>query len=167
MKHMWSEEELQDLIEVQSGSAEIILENIVDSKGRNRFICGNGDTEILEGFQLLYSNWALNGTNLIFEFMGIFNKNISILNKTLCLFTLPEWISNKIKTPMLNLVDHIRYEIIGVEHDEYDMWTVLKGSSDMIIDKLSNTIRFIDNGNPNISAQNALKVRYNIIIDNE
>ena len=70
MKHMWSEEELQDLIEVQSGSAEIILENIVDSKGRNRFICGNGDTEILEGFQLLYSNWALNGTNLIFEFLS-------------------------------------------------------------------------------------------------
>ena len=91
MKHMYSEEEL---LEVAS------IENLVDSKGRNRFIGGNGNPENISGMNIITNKWGLNGYNLIFEITGSFNSAVDA-NKNICTFVIPQWISNKIKTEEL------------------------------------------------------------------
>ena len=79
MKRMYSEEEL---LEVSN------TENLVDSKGRNRFIGGNGNSANVSGMTIISSKWTLNGNNLIFEIIGGISQNIPALTK-ICTFNLP------------------------------------------------------------------------------
>lgn len=101
MKHMWSEEELQALIEEQGGSGGgsggSTLDDIVDSKGNKRFIEGNGLADA-EGMIAKSTKWVLNGSDLIIELAGSFMQDI-LATTPLAYYELPEWISNKI-TPL-------------------------------------------------------------------
>lgn len=114
MKHMWSEEELQSLIEEQGGSEKIVLENIVDSKGRNRFL---GDIVIVnDGLAGLTAmpgkcEWVLNGTILSFEITCTLTQDIPTLT-LLATFALPEWILNKITTNLpQSAIDILSYNL--------------------------------------------------------
>lgn len=101
MKHMWSEEELQALIEEQGGSGGgsggSTLEDIVDSKGNKRFIEGNGTayTEDVVGMTTSSTKWTLNGNDLILELAGTFSQDVTGQTQ-LAIYEMPEWISNKI-----------------------------------------------------------------------
>ena len=99
MKHMWSEEELQALIEEKGGGGSSTLENIVDSKGNKRFVEGNGIayTEDIAGMTASSTKWALNGTDLIIELAGSFTQDVNGQTQ-LAIYEMPEWISNKITT---------------------------------------------------------------------
>ena len=114
MKHMWSEEELQSLIEEQGGSEEIVLENIVDSKGRNRFL---GDIVVVndsvEGLAAIPGKckWVLNGTIFYFEITCTLAKDIQKLT-LLANLALPEWILNKITSSLpQGAIDIVSYNL--------------------------------------------------------
>ena len=101
MKRMYSEEEL---LEVSN------TENLVDSKGRNRFIVGDGNPGSITGMTISSSKWTLNGNNLVFEILGSFSGSLSGFD-VLSTFTLPEWIINKIPPPVSNIVDILTLEM--------------------------------------------------------
>ena len=148
MKRMYSEEELLEATNT---------ENLVDSKGRNRFIVGNGEPRNISGMTIASSKWTLNGNNLVFEIVGTFTENLS--GATLCMFDLPDWIISKIPTPYNNVIDIIDCKIV-------------------FLDASATTIRVqitTDGGNvffnnvtdATVNGAGIFKIRYNTIIDNE
>lgn len=150
MKRMYSEEELLDVSNT---------ENLVDSKGRNRFIVGNGNPGNVTGLTVASSKWTLNGNNLVFEILGTFSGDLSGFD-ILSTFTIEDWIVNKIVTPVTDVVDILSCELISIED----------GSAVTIkvqVNKSGNDIDFINATNINISGISIFKIRYNIIIDNE
>ena len=158
MKHMWSEEELQTLIEEQGGSGGQTLENIVDSKGNKRFIGGNGNPEIVSGMSIASSKWTLNGNNLMFEILGTFSNSLSGEN-ILCKFTIPEWIISKIATPYNNIIDFIRYDIISTTG------SAIEAKVQITID--GSNIFFTNVSPTTVNGLSMFKIRYNTIIDSE
>ena len=150
MKRMYSEEEL---LEVSS------TENLVDSKGRNRFIVGNGDPTSITGMTISSSKWTLNGNNLVFEILGSFSGSLSGFD-VLSSFTLPEWVTNKIVTPVSNVVDILTCDMVSTK-DASSIHTKVQVTTDGI------NIYFTNVTNININDLSIFKIRYNIIIDNE
>ena len=150
MKRMYSEEELLEVANT---------ENLVDSKGRNRFIVGNGNPGSLSGMTLASNKWALNGNNLVFEILGSFSGNLTGFN-ILSTFTLPEWIINKIVAPSGNIVDLLGCEMVSIK-DASVITIKVQVTTD------GNSIYFTNVTNITISDISLFKIRYNIIIDNE
>ena len=150
MKRMYSEEELLEVANT---------ENLVDSKGRNRFIVGNGNPGSLSGMTVASTKWTLNGNNLVFETLGSFSGNLTGFN-ILSTFTLPEWISNKIVTPASNIVDILTCEMVSTK-DASGIHIKVQ------VTKSGRDIFFTNVTNITISDPSLFKIRYNIIIDNE
>ena len=150
MKRMYSEEELLEATNT---------ENLVDSKGRNRFIVGNGNPGSLSGLTIASSKWTLNGNNLIFEILGTVSGNLTGFN-ILSTFTLPEWIANKIVTPASNVVDILTCKMISIED---------ASGTDIRVQVTKSGVDIFFTNVTNITIQDIsiFKIRYNIIIDNE
>lgn len=150
MKRMYSEEELLDVSNT---------ENLVDSKGRNRFIVGNGNPGNVTGLTVTSSKWTLNGNNLVFEILGQFSGSLTGFN-VLSTFTLPEWIINKIAKPVSNVIDILTCSMISSK-DASDTNIKVQVTTD------GSNIFFTNITNINISDVSIFKIRYNAIIDNE
>ena len=150
MKRMYSEEELLEAANT---------ENLVDSKGRNRFIVGNGNPRDITGMTIASSKWTLNGNNLVFEILGSFSGNLSGFD-ILSSFDLEDWIANKIVTPVSNVVDILTCQMVSSK-DASAINIRLQVTKD------GNTIYFTNVTNVNITDLSIFKIRYNIIIDNE
>lgn len=150
MKRMYSEEEILEAANT---------ENLVDSKGRNRFIVGNGNPGNVNGLTVASSKWTLNGNNLVFEILGAFSGSLTGFD-ILSTFTLEDWIVNKIVTPASNVVDILTCQMISIEDASA---TNIK----VQVTKSGNDIYFTNVTNINISDISIFKIRYNIIIDNE
>ena len=148
MKRMFSEEEL---LEVSN------TENLVDSKGRNRFIVGNGEPRNVSGMTIASSKWTLNGNNLVFEILGTFTENLS--GGTLCMFDLPDWIISKIATPYNNVIDIIDCKIVFLDASA----TTIR----VQITTDGGNVFFNNTTNATVSGTGIFKIRYNTIIDNE
>lgn len=151
MKRMYSEEELLEAANT---------ENLVDSKGRNRFIVGNGNPGNVTGLTVASSKWTLNGNNLVFEILGTFSGQSLSGFDILSTFTLEDWIVNKIVTPASNVVDILSCQMISIEDASA---TNIK----VQVTKSGNDIYFTNVTNINITDISIFKIRYNIIIDNE
>ena len=150
MKHMWSEEELQE---------QTRIENLVDSKGRNRFIEGVGVPENVEGMTMISSKWTLNGNNLIFEIIGAVTKNIPQMSK-ICTFNLPVWLASKIIQVYSNTIDIKRYDVVSSDGG--------LSTTNLLINKNSNAIDFTTiNGITFPEAQAFFRFTFYTIIDNE
>ena len=150
MKRMYSEEELLEATNT---------ENLVDSKGRNRFIVGNGNPGSLSGLTVASTKWTLNGNNLVFEVLGTFSGDLTGFN-ILSTFTLPEWIANKIVMPASNVVDILTCSMVSTKD--------ASGTSIRVqVTKSSRDIFFTNVSTINITDVSIFKIRYNIIIDNE
>lgn len=147
MKHMWSEEEIQE---------QTKIENLVDSKGRNRFFKINGIPGNAEGMQIYYSKCVLNGNNLIFEIEGIFSQNMSA-DFTLSEFTLPEWIAVQIPLVHQNIVDLTNYNVVspigGVASSRYTIY------------KDGNVLKFWQAQPVDVTNIGFFRIRYNLIIE--
>ena len=150
MKRMYSEEELLETTNT---------ENLVDSKGRNRFIVGNGTPGNVTGLTIASSKWTLNGNNLVFEILGTFSGALSGFD-VLSTFALPDWIINKIVTPVRNVVDILNCNMISIE-DASATTIKVQVTTD------GGNIYFTNLTNITISDISIFKIRYNIIIDNE
>ena len=133
--------------------------SLFDSKGNFRFIAGNGNSRDITGMTIASNKWALNGNNLLFEILGSFRGSLSGFD-VLSTFTLPEWVVNKIVTPVRNVVDIINCEMISAT-DASSIYTKLQVTKD------GNTLYFTNVTNININDLSIFKIRYNIIIDNE
>ena len=153
MKHMWSEEELQE---------QTRIENLVDSKGRNRFIKIDGTPGEMEGMQINYAKCFLNGNNLMFEIQGLFTKDMSA-DFTLCEFTLPQWVSSKIPLAYANVVELTRYIIITTTTGT----TGTINNSAFTIYKYENVLKFWQAQPFTTTGMALFRIRYNLIIDNE
>ena len=151
MKHMWSEEEIQE---------QTKIENLVDSKGRNRFIEGVGVPENVEGMSIVSSKWVLNGNNLIFEIIGGINKNIPQMTK-ICTFNLPVWVANKIIQVSSNIIDIKKYDVVSSDGG--------LSITNLLINKNINDIAFTTtNGITTITGEQVFfRFTFNTIIDNE
>ena len=151
MKHMWSEEEIQ---------VQTKIENLVDSKGRNRFIEGVGIPANVDGMTVSSSKWTLNGTNLIFEIIGGISKNIPQMTK-ICTFNLPVWVANKIEQVTSGIIDMKRYDVVSSDGG--------LSITNLLINKNSNDIDFTTtNGITTISGEQVFfRFTFNTIIDNE
>ena len=148
MKRMYSEEELLEATNT---------ENLVDSKGRNRFIVGNGEPRNVSGMTIASSKWTLNGNNLVFEILGTFTENLS--GGTLCIFDLPDWIISKIATPYNNVIDIIDCKIVFLDASA----TTIR----VQITTDGGNVFFNNTTTATVSGTGIFKIRYNTIIDNE
>lgn len=78
-------------------TAKRLLNEIVDSQGRQRFIEGSGRSQQIEGFEEHYFKWSLSGTHLMLVFAGKLSANANISAYTVfCAFVLPAFIRDKI-----------------------------------------------------------------------
>ena len=155
------DEETQEPITLYEYSYRLLndIETLVDSNGNPRFIGGNGTLRNVSGLTVASSKWALNGTNLIFEILGTFSGNLSGFD-ILSIFTIEDWIANKIVTPVNNIVDILSCKMISI--------TDASGTTIQLqITKDGNNIYFTNITNIAISDTSIFKIRYNIIIDNE
>ena len=150
MKRMYSEEELLEVANT---------ENLVDSKGRNRFIVGDGNPGSLSGLTVASTKWTLNGNNLVFEILGSFSGDLTGFN-ILSTFTLPEWVANKIVMPVSNVVDILTCKMVSTKD---------ASATDIRVQvtKSGRDIFFTNVSNITITDMSIFKIRYNIIIDNE
>ena len=154
MKHMWSEEELQALIEEQGGSGGSTLDNIVDSNGNKRFIEGKGISTANEELTFFSIKWTLNGNNLIFEILGLTNIEIINTRMKICEFTLPEFITNKI-----NALNGTVGLTQGIATDGESVFYPLYLS----VEKLDNSISFFLIVNGTLNANYFFTIKYSII----
>lgn len=150
MKHMWSKEEIQN---------QARIENLVDSKGRNRFIEISGTPGEQEGMQIHYGKCVLNGNNLIFEIQGTFNQSVPA-DFTLYEFNLPEWLAQKIPLAYANVVELTRYFIISTTTGV----TANIDNSLFTIYKYGNVLRFWQASSAQITGLALFRIRYNLII---
>ena len=151
-------EETQEPITLYEYSYKLLndIEALVDSNGNNRFIGGNGTSGNVSGLTIASSKWVLNGTNLIFEILGTFSGNLSGFD-ILSSFTLPEWVANKIVTPVSNIVDILNCLMVSTKD--------VSGITIKVqITKSGDNIYFTNMTNINISDISLFKIRYNIII---
>lgn len=157
MKHMWSEEELQSLIEEQGGSGGSggsTLDDIVDSKGNKRFIGGEGISTATNELTFFSIKWTLNGNNLIFEIKALTKIEIINTRMKICEFTLPEFITSKINS-LNGLVDFTQ----GIATDGESTFNPLYSS----VEKLDNSISFFLIVEGTLNANNILTIKYSII----
>lgn len=155
------DEETQEPITIYEYSYKLLndIEALVDSKGRNRFLIGNGIWSAVAGMQGIKATWSLNGYNLMFEALGSFSADISINNNfTIVSFKLPTWILNKINTSYGSIVDMITFKIVDTTGSSTDIplhviKTTDKISFYMVVDSITPTDTTL------------FRIRYNIIID--
>ena len=160
MKHMWSEEEIQDLIEEQGGSGgsgTINLDDIIDSQSNNRFIIGYGLWDSVPGMTPINARWSLNGYNLMFEALGSFQTNVDP-NTTIVSFKLPQWILNRITTPIEGVIDIFRFSIVGTTGDFSNATLLIAKTTDGKV--AFNACEGITFTEPKI-----FRIRYNVIIE--
>lgn len=157
MKHMWSEEELQSLIEEQGGSGGSggsTLDDIVDSQGNKRFLGGKGISTVNGELTFFSIKWTLNGNILIFEISGLTNNQIVNTRMKICEFTLPEFITNKINA-LNGLVDMTQGIATDGESTFYPLY--------LSVEKLDNSISFFLIVNETLNANYFFTIKYSII----
>ena len=151
MKHMYSEEEILELTNIG---------NLVDSKGRNRFILGNGNPANVSGMTIVSSKWTLNGNALIFEIIGSATKNIPY-NTKICSFNLPSWVASKIIQVSSNIVDMPRYNLVTGDGGATTTTLLISKNNNDVDFTTMNGISF-----PEAEGQAFFKFTYSVIIDN-
>ena len=156
MKHMWSEEELQSLIEEQGGSGGgsggSTLEDIVDSKGNKRFIEGEGINSTNPNITTLYNRWSLSGTHLMCVLVfKIGSVNIN-KNEVLSKYVLPEFIRNK---------------IITADDDTALVTRVYAGANNLRVDiiKVGNELKFLNMGDTYVNSW--YRIQCDLLIDSK
>ena len=140
------------------GGGTITLENIVDSKGNNRFINNYGIWSAVPGMQGLQARWSLNGYNLMFEALGTFQTSVDP-DTNIVKFKLPNWILNKIIAPVGNVVDILKFDIVSQAGQI--------SSPTLYIIKNNEAIAFNAAEGVTLTEPQVFIIRYNLIIDSE
>lgn len=155
------DEETQEPITIYEYSYKLLndIEALVDSKGRNRFLIGNGNPAKVSNLSILSSKWTLNGNNLLFEIIGIATKNIPY-DTLICTFNLPIWVADKIIKISSNIVDMPRYNLVTSDGGLTTTAVLISINNSKIDFKTMNGISF-----PESEGQAFFKFVYTAIID--
>lgn len=145
-------------IELDGFSIGTYLVDIYDSHENNRFINGNGIWSAVSGMQGLQARWSLNGYNLMFEALGTFQTNVNP-DTNIVSFKLPNWILNKIITPLLDVVDIFRFSIVNQTGEISSATLMITKTSDRIIFNAPEGVTF--------TQPVVFRIRYNLIINDD
>lgn len=163
MKHMWSEEELQNLIEEQGGSGggSSILENIVDSNGNKRFVEGNviGKYHTPSHITFTYGKWSLSGTHLMIVLFFTINTTSKITQMAdLCQgIEIPKWIVDKLKLQNSSAIE--KKNFYAYDNDSYMTIMCQKYNEKLYLKNVK------DYSAPEIDTK--IRIQFDFLIDNE
>lgn len=139
------------------GISAVKLADIVDSQGNNRFINNYGIWSAVPGMQGIKATWSLNGYNLMFEALGAFQQNVDH-DTTIVSFELPQWILNKISVLGGDIVDMIRFSIVGAKQG-------INSATLLIAKTTDGRVAFNTPGGFTFTEPKTFRIRYNLIID--
>lgn len=98
--------------EVTIAEGGVLMDDIVDSYGRKRFIEGDATLSSIEGITITYCKWSLSGTHLMYVVAGNIANGTTIPdNKPICSAELPKWVIDKIVPYSNQWVDNKTLEI--------------------------------------------------------
>lgn len=157
MRRMYSQNQLEN--EIKEVKKDI--NTLVDANGHDRFIEGNGVSEIT-GLTNAYCKWALSGSHLLLVCAGNVADGSSILtNDDVATFTLPEWIYNKIIPVWAST--RIEAKNTVFYNDDWSSQSV-----GIVLTKLSgNTISFKSVSDITFTKDRAFRVAFDLLIDND
>ena len=140
-----------------NGNILVIMENIVDSQGNNRFVEGDVTTEEIAGVTFTYGRWSLSGTHLMIVLAGTIASNTSITEGYKAeLKDLPTWILNKIYPTS--------YKLITAE--EIILWGAAQTSYQIGLDKDDEKIKIYFN-DVTTTENKYFRVQFDLLIDTE
>ena len=160
MKHMWSEEEIQALLEKQGGSGGSTLDAIVDSKGNKRFVEGEGTPGSSEDFTTRYCKWSLSGTHLMCVLSATLRANEILPAKTLATFTVPDYIGRKILPTWGNSIAILEPYIKDIEG----------GGGNLVVrvEYANNNITFVLVGLVSaVNTERYFRIQFDLLIDTD
>lgn len=137
-----------DEIEVNGQGVKYAISGLIDTSNNARFIEGDGTDQSGEGITVSYNKWSLSGTHLMLVLAGTIDNGTTIDNpKIKSVFTLPEWILDKIYPVIGN---YLKIETTGAYGTAGQITTFgylcFKGSSSIAIESYGNTAIERDSG---------------------
>ena len=85
---------------ITNSNNQLLITNIIDSYGHNRFIEGTSTIRSITGISNTYNKWSLSGTNLHFDFCFKVNSGTTINSYVILYdYALPSWVYDRITTP--------------------------------------------------------------------
>lgn len=148
---------------VSSGDILTIMENIVDSDGRKRFIESDLSTSTITGISFNYGKWSLSGSHLMIVLAGVIEENATISNGTWAtLPDLPQWIFDKIVPTFSVVVEFKTQFFYGDDYSSQTMTISLYKDTDervKIVRTGGSTTTFTKERN--------FRIQFDLLIDNE
>lgn len=123
-------------------TAKRLLNEIVDSQGRQRFIEGNLNPVELEGETVKYAKWSLSGTHLMVVFAFTMSANAEIQEQqTIFSAIFPAWVASKIRTIKDTYVDFVAITAFNTNTlGEVNLrFRVVKSGNSIIVNKRGAT----------------------------
>ena len=143
-------------------ASSLIIENIKDSDGNNRFVEGNISTEAITGVTFNYAKWGLSGTHLMMVLAGEIAIGTSLTANTIIAdMVLPTFIINKI------------YPTFGSEYLELKPLNFVDGNANVqngraMLRKAYGRIYIYNVDAITITdANRGFRVQFDLLIDNE
>lgn len=152
-------------INIEGGTvqADVLMENIKDEDGHNRFIEGDISLQntVPEGVTLTYGKWSLSGTHLMIVFSITIADETVLSTQYLGNFTLPKWISDKIFTWFGNQIRAAGFQARASDGSNQNMNLSLRKSN------VENGFGLYLDTAITLTAQRILIASYDLLIDNE
>ncbi len=141
------------------------LEGILDAKGHNRFIEGEGTPNAISGISVQYNKWSLSGSHLMIVLAFKIDANATLDNYAILEdIEIPEWIYNKIY-PLgdgtgnwANVVQAIATDNAGIPTAEDARFLVAKNNEQLRVYHISSAYT--------PTADRYIRVQFDLLIDN-
>lgn len=150
-------------INIEGGTveADVLMENIKDEDGHNRFIEGDIEIETKEGLTKDYGKWTLSGSHLLIVLAFTIQSGITIgVEKLGELKDLPQWIKDKI-IPLFS-----RYVFANSLNGFTDSFGILQGGFSLYKQD-SGEIEIRSYNSVTSTAITHFRVAFDLLIDNE
>ena len=154
MKQMWSKEEIKKL----TYDSPKVLNALVDSKGNQRFIEGNGTLTTISGLTVTYNKYSLSGTHLMFVIAGEVTET-SVLSGKIVTFILPSWILNKISVTYGSFIERKSLLLYANDNSSQNVELGFVKATDNVY------IQF--NGSLTLTKNRAFRIQFDLLIDSE
>lgn len=138
------------------------MENIVDLAGHNRFIEGTGTPNTtISGLDISYCRWSLSGTHLMMVCAGTLANGTELAqNNSLALFTLPEYILDKIYPVWGGNV--LEGRTVTARDDSWGSQTF-----NVAFNKVLNGVQLSATSNLTVNADRGFRIQFDLLIDAE
>ena len=158
MRRMYSEKQLKELSKAEAKLVQKDISTLVDKDGHPRFI--EGDIKYqnpVEGVTQTYGKWSLSGSHLLIVVALEYANATEVPYKTISV-DLPEWVASKIYPTASQLVD---YKTFSAFADDFTSQV-----QPAYLTKYTNSIK-IELGNLTLTKDRAVRVAFDLLIDNE